>query len=111
MCSRGEVVRSGARVLSVKWTVLLGAVGLTACSRPPTDEECLDLVERYAGQLLRANNPDMSEADMMRLQRQARARAEEDPMLGRCRHKVSRRHFDCAMKASNPDETEKCLLP
>ena len=86
-------------------------LGATACARPPTDAECLDLVERYAGKLLRANNPDLSEVEVERLQHEARARAEDDPMLGSCRHRVSRHDYDCAMRAPNPDEIEKCLLP
>jgi hypothetical protein len=98
-------------MLSMKFAWVLSALGATACAQPPTDAECLDLVERYAGKLLRTNNPDLSEAEVMRLQHEARARAEDDPMLGRCRHRVSRRDYQCAMQAPNPDEMEKCLLP
>lgn len=86
-------------------------VGVTACAQPPTDAECLDLVERYTGKLLRANNPELSEAEVLRLQSEARARAEDDPTLASCRERVSRSDYECAMHAPSPDEIEKCLLP
>jgi hypothetical protein len=84
---------------------------LAGCAKPPTDAECLDLVERYAQKLLRSNNPDLSEAELVRLQHEARSIAAEEPMMAHCRRKASRHSYDCAMHAPNPDEMEKCLLP
>ncbi len=95
----------------MKRLLFLGAVGLVACAQRPSDDECLELVERYTGKLLRANNPDLSDAELRRLQAEARSRAEDDPLLGRCRGQVTKREYECAMHAPSPDEIEKCLLP
>ena len=80
------------------------------CARGPSDEQCQVLVERYTEQLIRTLEPNLAEGEIRQRVEEARAQVAEQPWLGRCRTRVSRREYECAMKAPNPDEMEKCLL-
>lgn len=90
--------------------VALAGLAVVACAQSPSDAECLDLLDRYTLKLLRENDPELSEAELLRLQQEAHARASEDPLLGSCQGKLSRAAYDCAMKAPNTDEMERCML-
>jgi hypothetical protein len=47
---------------------------------------------------------------VLRLQQEARKKAERDPAFAECSARVSRRTFDCAMSAANADVFEQCML-
>jgi hypothetical protein len=93
------------------WMTVLVACCTPACHERPSNDECLELIDRYTEKLLRANDPDLPESEVVRLQREARVRAEDDPQLLRCRRDVSRHEYECAMQAPTVDAMEKCLLP
>lgn len=95
-------LRSGA--------VLSAALLCTACSRPVSDAECLQLVERYGDLLLKTNNPEISAAELSALSGEVRHRALSRPDLTRCGGQVSRSEWECAMSAPTVDDIERCLL-
>ncbi|HEY3235500.1 MAG TPA: hypothetical protein VGJ84_12355 [Polyangiaceae bacterium] len=83
---------------------------LSACQKPLSDAECTRLLERYVELLLRSDRPGVSPEEGVRLKAVARQKAAGDPAFAECRRRVSRSEFECAMRAENPDELEKCLL-
>ena len=80
------------------------------CSRPLDADECNQLLDRYTELLGKSLNPGISEEEIQRMQRDARAKAAGDPEFARCSSKVSRRQWQCAMKAPTADDVERCLL-
>jgi hypothetical protein len=86
-------------------------VGLVSgCGRPPTNDECNQLLDHYTELLAHSKNPELPDPEVERLKAEARQRASEDPEFGRCGAKISRRQWECAMHAPSVDEVERCLL-
>jgi hypothetical protein len=83
---------------------------VAGCSKTVTPSECTQLLDRYAELLLRSDRKDLAAEGRLRLRKEARLRATEDPDFGRCGKRVSRRQFECAMKAGSVDEMERCLI-
>ncbi len=83
---------------------------LLGCSSPLEPQECDRLLDRYVELLLRDDRPKASAGEVLRLQQEARRKAGQDPAFGECRSRVSRRSFDCAMKADDANRLEQCLL-
>jgi hypothetical protein len=75
-----------------------------------TPGECAQLLDRYAELLLRSDRKDLAAEDRLRLRREARLKAAQDPDFRQCSQRVSRRQFECAMKAGSVDEMERCLI-
>lgn len=93
------------------WVMLLGCVPLfSACGKAPSPAECDVLLAHYVELLVNSDRPGTNAAELHKLQLQAREKAEEDPEFRACSERVSRRAYDCAMSASNPDVLEQCLL-
>lgn len=92
-------------------TALAAALlGLTACDKPLAQSDCTALLDHYVDLLAHADHPDAGGDEVIRLQSAAREKAAQDPQFARCVSEVSRRQFDCAMQATNPDALEQCLL-
>ena len=94
------------RVLGTAALVLL-AVG---CGRRPDHRECQRLLDHYVELLLREDRPGTSAGEVLRLQQEARKKAERDPAFHECSARVSRRGYDCAMEAQDANKLEQCLL-
>ncbi|HEX6765198.1 MAG TPA: hypothetical protein VF103_06960 [Polyangiaceae bacterium] len=86
------------------------ALGLVSCSRSLTPAECDALLDRYVEKLVGSDRPGTSAAELVELQRRARATAAQDPAFADCRSAVSRKKFECAMQAETVDRMEICLL-
>lgn len=82
---------------------------LCACGRPVSDAECLELLDRYTTLLSRADDPKLTEAELATRRAEARAITSAVPFGARCQRHVSRRGFECAMRAPSVDEIERCL--
>jgi len=80
------------------------------CSPPLEQSECVALLDHYVEVLLKSDSPDTSPQVRLRLKEEARAKAARDPAFAECSARVSRGQFECAMRASNPDGLEQCLL-
>jgi hypothetical protein len=95
----------------LRLTPLLFVAALSfGCSRPLDADECNQLLDHYTELLVKSTNPTITEEEVLRLQRDARAKAAGDPEFSRCSAKVSRRQWECAMKAPTADDIERCLL-
>ena len=101
-------VRLGQRLAG---TVLLScALSAQGCSKRASHEECEALLDHYVELLVNSDRPGTNAAELHKLQLQAREKAKEDPEFSACTERVSRRELDCAMKASNADLFEQCML-
>lgn len=85
-------------------------LSLTACGRRLAPDECGKLLDHYVELLLRDDRPKSSAGEILRLQQEARKKAETDPAFRECSERVSRRKFDCAMGAEDANRLEQCLL-
>lgn len=83
---------------------------LPGCSRELGDRECGELLDRYVTLLVSSDRQDVNETDVLKLKAHARDKAARDPAFGACSERVSRRQFDCAMRADHVDRLEQCLL-
>jgi hypothetical protein len=80
-----------------------------ACGRPPSPAECTALLDRYTEKLVGSDRPDVTPGELEKVKATARARAAEDPAFGECSSKVSRKAYECAMRAETVDRMEICL--
>jgi hypothetical protein len=94
-----------ALVLIAGLVLLLGG-----CGRRLEAAECDSLLAHYVELLLRDDRPGASAGELLRLQQDARRKAERDPAFHECSDRVSRRGFDCAMQAQDANKLEQCLL-
>ncbi len=96
----------------MKRAVALGValLMLAGCGRRPDARECDSLLDHYVELLLRDDRPGASAGELLRLQQDARKKAERDPAFHECSARVSRRVFDCAMAAQDANKLEQCLL-
>jgi hypothetical protein len=82
----------------------------TGCGKRLEEAECQRLLDHYVELLLRDDRPKSSAGEVLRVQQEARKKAERDPAFSECRGRVSRRGFDCAMEAQDANRLEQCLL-
>lgn len=82
----------------------------TGCGKRPDATECHQLLDHYVELLLREDRPKSSAGEILRLQQEARKKAERDPAFNECPTRVSRRGFACAMDAQDANRLEQCLL-
>jgi hypothetical protein len=90
-------------------------VVLAACSKPPTEDECRAMLDRYVDmtidqdpELERAGELERSALRTQKLEAK-KAGPEYKSSLGRCPKEVTRGALDCAMKAPNANQWEACL--
>ncbi len=89
---------------------LLLALLSLGCGKRVEPSECGLLLDHYVEILLRDDRPGSSAAEVLRLQEEARRKAETDPAFQECTDRVSRRSFECAMQAQDSRVLEMCLL-
>jgi hypothetical protein len=94
---------------ALAFSALFASLG-AGCSPPLEQNECVALLDHYVELLLASDSPDTSPPVRLRLRDEARAKASRDPAFAECSARVSRGQFVCAMRASNPDGLEQCLL-
>jgi hypothetical protein len=92
--------------------VLLTSCALLAqaCQTRPSHDECSALLDHYVELLVNSDRPGTNAAELLKLQTLARDKAKDDPEFGHCSERVSRRELECALRASNADVLEQCLL-
>ena len=81
-----------------------------SCGRSLSQGECDSLLDRYVEKLVGSDRPGTTAAEIIELQRATRRRAATDPAFVGCKSEVSRKKFECAMKAETVDRMEICLL-
>lgn len=99
-------------LLSRQHAVLLTGLlfGATSCRKAPTAEECGALLDQYVQLLVKSDRAITSEAEVLKLQAQAREKAARDPAFQRCSEELSRAELECALRADTADRFEQCLL-
>jgi hypothetical protein len=80
------------------------------CQQPLTEPECGTLLDRYVELLLNSDRRDTTAAERFQLKEETRHKAAADPEFRSCPRQVTRAQFDCAMKALNVDDMERCLV-
>jgi len=83
---------------------------VTGCGKRLEASECQQLLDHYVELLLRDDRPKSSAGEVLRVQHEARKKAERDPAFRACTQRVSRRSFRCAMDAQDANRLEQCLL-
>ena len=93
--------------------VLLGILGVRSLQRKfadhPSSEDCRVLLDRYVEHVVHAIDPKPTSSELSTRKLQARALAAEDPSFARCPTFLTRQEADCALRAVNADEFERCL--
>jgi hypothetical protein len=92
------------------WAAFGALLVATGCGKRLEPTECRQLLDHYVELLLRDDRPGAGTGELMRVQQEARKKAERDPAFRQCSDRVSRRGFDCAMKAQDANKLEQCLL-
>jgi len=85
-------------------------MSVAGCSNRLEATECQQLLDHYVELLLRDDRPKSSAGEVLRLQQEARKKAERDPAFRECSERVSRKGFTCAMDAQDANRLEQCLL-
>jgi hypothetical protein len=93
-----------------RWAVGALLLLATGCGKRLETSECQQLLDHYVELLLRDDRPKSSAGEILRLQQEARKKADHDPAFHECSQRVSRRSFDCAMGAEDANRLEQCLL-
>lgn len=92
------------------WCAALLLLTLSGCGRRLEKSECQELLDHYVELLLRDDRPKSSAGEVLRVQQEARKKAERDPAFAECPSRVSRHGFECAMQAQDANRLEQCLL-
>ncbi len=90
--------------------ILLTVPWFVACAEPASPEQCTQLLDRYVERLGNSDGREPSSEEILRLQREARARAAASAEFARCPEHVSKRQYECAMRANSADEIDRCLM-
>jgi hypothetical protein len=93
----------------------LSAALLAACLCPlgckpkASPAQCDQLLERYARLVVGERFADASDEQVQVERDREKAEARGDDAFKNCSSEVSRKEFDCAMRAASADAFEKCL--
>lgn len=108
--SRSALISSrSCRPLLLVCGLLLG-LGAHACQTKLTSAQCAQLLDRYVEFLVKAENPEVSAMRLAQRRREARQLAARSASFQECPRAVSQEAFECALRASNADQLEQCLL-
>jgi hypothetical protein len=89
---------------------LLAGLGLLGCQKRPSSAECDRLLDHYVELLVQSDRPGTPGVELLRLQKETRAKAGQDRAFQTCSSDVSRSQYECAMSATSADRVEQCLL-
>jgi hypothetical protein len=94
-------------VVAIAFVVL--ATCATGCKKKVTQSQCEELLDRYAGLVVRAKLKDATPEALKAEQTREREAARSDDDFKNCTTELSTEDYACAMKASTADALEKCL--
>ncbi len=85
------------------------SLALAACSKKVSQKQCDELIDHYAGIVVRENNPDASAAVVSAEQERERKEARAEDGFKNCTTEVQPDDFACAMKAKTSEGVLRCL--
>jgi hypothetical protein len=85
-------------------------LSLSGCHKPLASDECNRLLDHYVELLVSSDRPGTSAVELVKLKKEARAKAAHDRSFLSCSSEVSRSQYDCAMGATTADKLEQCML-
>lgn len=106
--TRAEVVATLLIVLSAVGFVLSKPIRRSLAAHPSSDT-CAALLDRYVEHVVHAINDKPPASDLTSRKAQARTIASTDPKFARCPTYLTVDEAECAMRANNADEFERCL--
>lgn len=100
-------IESGARALPA---LVLAGLAMVGCQKHLSSAECDRLLDHYVELLVQSDRPGTSPVELLKLQKETRAKAAQDRAFQSCSSEVSRSQYECAMLATTADKIEQCLL-
>jgi hypothetical protein len=102
---------SAARFLAVASVAvsLAGTIGTSGCKPKASQEQCTELLDRYAELVVREKSPDASPEQAKAAHDRERDEARGDDNFKNCHSEVSQPEYSCAMKAATSEQLVKCL--
>jgi hypothetical protein len=94
---------------------MLAALPFSACHKKILPQECDQMLDRYIDMIAQADPaaqnlpPDQATAVRQMKRTLKKAEARYTHAQKQCEADVSRKEYDCAMAAKNPDEWEACI--
>jgi hypothetical protein len=85
-------------------------LGFGGCHEPLTEGECNRMLGHYVDLIVHSDRPGTSTEELLRMQKEARQQAADDPAFRRCSSDVSRPKYECALRATTTDKLEQCIL-
>ncbi|MDI1446523.1 hypothetical protein [Polyangium sp. 6x1] len=106
--SRAEVIATVVIVLLVVGFVLSKPIRRSLAAHP-TPDTCAALLDRYVEHIVHAIDEKPPASELVARKTQARTIASTDPKFARCPVYLTVDEAECAMRANNADEFERCL--
>ena len=106
--TRAEVVATLVIVLLVVGFVASKPLRRSLAAHPSQDA-CAALLDRYVEHVVRAIDEKPQASELLARKAQARTLASTDPKFARCPTYLTVDEAECAMRAGNADEFERCL--
>ncbi|HVK71491.1 MAG TPA: hypothetical protein VM694_43860 [Polyangium sp.] len=106
--SRAEVVATIGIVLLVVGFVVSKPVR-RSFSAHPSQDTCTALLDRYVEHIVHAIDEKPPASEIVTRKAQARTLASTDPKFASCPTYLTVDEAECAMRANNADEFERCL--
>jgi hypothetical protein len=116
LTSKGQRPRTAGRAGARRWhgvnrlalaAMLLGSAA--ACRPKATQQECEELLDRYADLVTREKAGDASPDQLKATRSHERDEARGDDVFKNCRSEVSQTEYSCAMRAATSEQLVKCL--
>ncbi len=112
---RGARLRARTTRASCAGLVVISATLLGGCRGKVTHAECMEMLDRYVDMSIAAD-PSLAgltpqQAADVRDMKKAVKKGEKSYVRveQQCEREISRKEYDCAMKAPNPNEWEACI--
>ncbi|MDI1429329.1 MULTISPECIES: hypothetical protein [Polyangium] len=106
--TRAEVITTLGIVLLVVGFVVSKPVRRSLSAHPSPDA-CAALLDRYVEHIIHAIDEKPPASELATRKAQARTLASTDPTFARCPTYLTVDEAECAMRANNADEFERCL--
>jgi len=95
-------------LLLIALAALIG-LGAFVWKRKATQTQCEELLDHYAGLVVKERYPDAGTAEIAAERQRERVEAKHDDAFKNCPSEVQSSEHECAMKAKSSEAVVKCL--